>query len=108
LTHRERAQILGACAGGREQELRVSHAALKVGEVYRLSGASDYDVYVLCPFGWQPLGQAVGGDDMVVWENDDKRGSRSAPPLHRGHGWLAIIVCGRHLILVKNIIESRS
>jgi hypothetical protein len=107
LLHGELAQILGAGARGGKQELSISHSVLKVSEIHWLAGARDYDVYVLCTFGRQPLGQTVGRDDVVIGENDDERCARRPPLLCDGCGGDSVIGFDR-AIFVTNIDESSS
>jgi len=124
LLHGKLAQIFRARARRGKQELSTSHSALKGAEIHWLPGARDYDVYAFRAVDWQPVGQPIGRHDVVVRENDDEGGARSAPlPLllpvpgrggivqaparvSRGRGSLSVIGSDRYLVFIKSIIES--
>jgi hypothetical protein len=73
LHDRELTKLLYTRSGRGEQNLKVVHPALEYSKVNRLSSAGDDDVDCLVvPGRWQALRDQLGGNNMIVWENDNQ------------------------------------
>jgi hypothetical protein len=90
LPHRQLSQIFFAGSGGSKQDSIVTNSARERAKVDRLTGARKYDINRLFFRAWQPIGEPLHRDRVVVREHHDHSSARSL-------AWY---------ILVKDIVET--
>src|SRR5438105_6305396 len=105
LAHRELSQILGACSRGREKKLSIADASLQSGEVGRLSGTSDYDVYRLIAVRSKTLSKAVRRNDVILRQNHDHRNPWRATP-HVGVGCRIVAWCRTSIVCFWSLADD--
>jgi hypothetical protein len=81
LPHGQLSQVLRACAGRREKELRIPDASLQGAQIGGLPCARNDDVNILISVRAKTFRQAIGGNDVILRKHDDERDSGGASRL---------------------------